>query len=214
MKKTTPPSRRTFIKHALSGGATAMLISPVYAMTPTPAQSAGPFYPVQAQKDKDFDLTRIEGATGVASGKIIIVEGQILDTDKQPIEDASVDIWQANAAGRYHHPHDTNPAPLDPNFQGWAIVQSGKEGRFRFKTIYPGAYPASRAWTRPPHIHYKISKKGYVELVTQMYFPGQPLNDTDTLLQQISPLERQRLIALQRASEPETYLFNIILRRA
>lgn len=214
MKKTTPPSRRTFIKHALSGGATAMLISPVYAMTPTPAQSAGPFYPVQAQKDKDFDLTRIEGATGVANGKIIIVEGQILDTDKQPIEDASVDIWQANAAGRYHHPHDTNPAPLDPNFQGWAIVQSGKEGRFRFKTIYPGAYPASRAWTRPPHIHYKISKKGYVELVTQMYFPSQPLNDTDTLLQQISPQERQRLIALQRASEPETYLFNIILRRA
>ena len=167
-----------------------------------------------AQKDKDFDLTKIEGKQGVAKGKIIIVRGQVLDTDGKPVEDATVDLWQANAAGRYNHPHDTNKAPLDPDFQGWAIVQSGKDGVFRFKTIYPGAYPATDAWTRPPHIHFKISKKGYIEITTQMYFPGEELNDSDLLLNRKSEEERKLMIASSVKDKPEAYEYNIVLQKA
>jgi len=140
---------------------------------PTPAEIEGPFYPRIARKDKDFDLTQIEGKKGSAKGRHIFISGQVLDTDGEPVEDASVDLWQANAAGRYRHPHDPNTAPLDENFQGWAIVPSGKDGGFRFKTVFPGTYPASRDWTRPPHIHFKVSNRGFVELITQMYFPGE-----------------------------------------
>lgn len=136
--------RRTFIKRGLLGGAVGLYSNSVFAHAPTPAEAEGPFYPVLAQQDKDLDLTQVEGQQGIAKGKIIIVQGEILDTDNQPIESATVEIWQANAVGRYKHPHDKNEAaPLDPNFQGWAVVPSGKQGAFHFITIYPGAYPAT-----------------------------------------------------------------------
>lgn len=152
------------------------------ATNATPPEAEGPFYPVMAQKDKDFDLTKIEGHDGEAKGERIIIKGRVLDQDGKPIESAIVDLWQANAHGRYAHPVDSNPAPLDPNFQGWAIVESGTDGGFNFKTIIPGAYPATPNWTRPPHIHFKISKRGYVDLTTQMYFPDHELNDIDKLM--------------------------------
>ena len=167
--------RRDFIKRSLFGGALSLVTGRVLAARPTPAEIEGPFYPVLAQKDKDFDLTRIQDQAGVARGRLIIIQGRILDMDGKPVEDVTVDLWQANAAGRYRHPHDSSKAPLDANFQGWAIVPSSKDGRFRFKTVYPGAYPASDDWMRPPHIHFKVSKRGYVELVTQMYFPGEKI---------------------------------------
>ncbi|MCH8895792.1 MAG: hypothetical protein IH927_05970, partial [Proteobacteria bacterium] len=132
--------RRNFLKHGVVGGAAGLIVSSAYAsylpsLNPTPPETEGPFYPVLAQKDKDFDLTKIEGKQGVAKGNAIIIQGQVLDTDGNPVEDVTVDLWQANAAGRYRHPHDSNEAPLDPNFQGWAIVPSGKEGKFRFRTV-------------------------------------------------------------------------------
>ena len=207
-------NRRTFIKSGVVGGAIGLFTSSVYAGRPTPRETAGPFYPVIAQKDKDFDLTRIEGKSGTAKGKIIIIRGQVLDTDSKPVEDATVDLWQANAAGRYSHPHDTNTAPLDPDFQGWAIVASGKDGTFRFKTIYPGAYPATDSWTRPPHIHFKISKNGYIEITTQMYFPGEELNDSDLLLKDKSNEDRKLMIASSVKDQPETYEYNIVLQKA
>lgn len=181
---------------------------------PTPAEIEGPFYPKVAQKDKDFDLTQIEGNGGVAKGKVIVIEGVVTDVEGKAIEDATVDLWQANAAGRYRHPHDSNPAPLDENFQGWAIVPSGKDGGFRFKTVYPGTYPAADNWTRPPHIHFKVSKRGFVELVTQMYFPGEALNEGDRLLKRKKPEEREQMIARKVADEPETYRYQIVLERA
>ena len=136
------------------------------------------------------------------------------DTRGEPVEDATIDLWQANAAGRYRHPHDTNTAPLDPNFQGWAIVPSGKQGRFTFTTVLPGTYPAAPDWKRPPHIHFKASKLGYVELTTQMYFPGHPLNDTDLLLRRKSGEERAQMIAARDIRNPNTYRFSIVLERA
>jgi protocatechuate 3,4-dioxygenase beta subunit len=89
------------------------------------------------------------------------MKGSVRDIDGQSVEDVTVDLWQANAAGRYRHPHDPNTAPLDEDFQGWAIVPSGKDGEFRFKTVFPGVYPAGEGWVRPPHIHFKVSKRGF-----------------------------------------------------
>ena len=183
-------------------------------MHPTPKEIEGPFYPVYAQKDKDFDLTRIEGKDGTAEGTHIIITGQVYDTDGEPVEDATVDLWQANAAGRYRHPHDPNKAPLDENFQGWAIVPSGKQGGFRFKTVFPGTYPAADGWTRPPHIHFKVTKRGYVELITQMYFPGHELNKNDLLLKRKSPDEQKLMIAQKVYDDPETYEYRIVLQKA
>ncbi len=206
-------NRRTFIKRGLIGGALSLLANSTIARTPTPRETEGPFYPVTPQKDKGFDLTRIEGQQGQAKGNIIIIQGSVVDTDGKALEDATIDLWQANAAGRYNHPHDTNTAPLDSNFQGWAIVLSGKEGAFRFKTIYPGAYPASRTWIRPPHIHFKISKKGYREIVTQMYFPNHELNNSDYLLNRKSHKERSLMIASKVSHNPDIYEYNIVLKK-
>ena len=181
---------------------------------PTPTDIEGPFYPIVAQKDKDFDLTQVEGKKGKAKGDPIYIEGRVIDTASTPVEDVTVDVWQANAAGRYSHPHDSNPAPLDPNFQSWAIVPSGKNGKFRFKTVIPGAYPAEDGWTRPPHIHFKVSKRGFVELTTQLYFPNQELNDVDRLLQSNSPAEQKLMIAQQSESEPAIFRYQIVIEKA
>jgi protocatechuate 3,4-dioxygenase beta subunit len=184
------------------------------ALSPTPKEIKGPFYPVIAQKDKDFDLTQIEGQEGVAKGRHIFIVGEVCDTTGAFVEDATIDIWQANAAGKYRHPHDQNPAPLDDNFQGWAIVPSGKDGSFRFKSVFPGAYPAADGWTRPPHIHFKVTKMGYVELMTQMYFPGEALNATDLLLKKKSDDEKKLMVSEKTSADPETYHYKIVIQKA
>ena len=196
------PTRRDVLKAGLQTGvagaaAAAATGAGAERTPPTPAEIEGPFYPVVAQKDRDFDLTHVEGRDGVALGTAVWVAGRVIDTDGEPIADATVDLWQANAAGRYRHPHDPNDAPLDPNFQGWAVVPSGEDGGFRFKTVVPGSYPAARGWDRPPHLHFKVTKRGYVELTTQMYFPGEALNDVDRLLLRHPEAERPRMIATQ-----------------
>ncbi len=94
---------------------------------------------------------------------------------------ASLTIWQANTFGRYVHPNDFNPAPLDPNFVGFAAIRSDKDGRYRIKTVKPGPYPVGPDWTRAPHIHLEVRGQ-FDRLVTQMYFPGEPLNASDRLL--------------------------------
>lgn len=212
-------NRRRFLKSGLTSGimaSGASLAAGSYSpvLNPTPTEIKGPFYPVYAQKDKDFDLTQIDGHDAPATGRHIIIEGEVRDTEGNAIEDATVDLWQANAAGRYRHPHDPNTAPLDQNFQGWAIVPSGRDGAFRFKTVYPGTYPAAEGWDRPPHIHFKVSKRGYLELITQMYFPDEPLNDKDLLLQRKSGVEQQLMVASQVPDSPDTYRYTIILQKA
>ncbi len=206
--------RREFFRKSVAG-ATAVGVTGASAaeLTKTPSEIEGPFYPVVAQKDKDFDLTKVEGMEGVAKGKAVFISGEVVDTFGNPVGEATVDLWQANAAGRYRHPHDSNPAPLDPNFQGWAVVPSGAKGEFKFKTVVPGAYPAAEGWVRPPHIHFKVSKKGYVEVTTQMYFPGEKLNATDRLLQRKSEEEQEIMVAQLAGNAPETYLFRIVLEK-
>lgn len=211
-------SRRTFIKGGIAGAITSAGF-PLHGtdkdkpIIPTPAEIEGPFYPIQAQKDTDFDLTKIADSDRTAKGRQIYIEGKVCDTEMTPLEDVTVELWQANAAGRYNHPHDSNPAPLDPNFQGWAIVPSGVNGGFRFKTVFPGAYAVSNRWTRPPHIHFKVTKRGYEELITQMYFPGHKLNEVDGLLKRKSPSEQNAMISVKTNENPETYQYQIVIQK-
>src|SRR5205809_1232643 len=104
--------------------------------------------------------------------EVIHVMGRVLNVEGQPVRGARVELWQANAHGRYTHPSDTNSAPLDPNFEGFAVQTTDAEGRYRFKTIKPGAYPANPNWMRPPHLHFEVTGK-VNRLVTQLYFPGE-----------------------------------------
>jgi len=208
-------NRRNALKTGILGSLAGLTsISNSQAKTsPTPSQIEGPYYPIKEQKDKDFDLTIIKGNTERAKGDIIWITGKILDTDGNTIEDATVELWQANQNGRYNHPHETNTAPLDPNFQGWAIVPSGKNGEFKFKSIMPGAYPISKTVTRPPHIHFKVSKFGYKALTTQMYFEGNPLNKKDNLLARAGE-HSDMLIAKKDPKNKGHYIFEIVLAEA
>jgi protocatechuate 3,4-dioxygenase beta subunit len=161
---------------------------------PTAAQTAGPYYPSRDRPDEDPDLTRVKGREGRAAGEVVVVRGTVLDEACRPIAGALVEIWQANTHGRYDHERDAgNPRPLDPNFQSWAEMLTDNDGGFRFTTIKPGAYPADDSgWVRPPHIHFRVSRRGYHELVTQMYFAGETLNDADRIRLALSPEERDR----------------------
>ncbi|MDH5326410.1 MAG: protocatechuate 3,4-dioxygenase [Gammaproteobacteria bacterium] len=177
----------------------------------TPAQTEGPFYPVQEQRDKDLDLTQIRGSKRKAQGRVIQIQGAVLSSQGAVLQDAVVEIWQANTWGRYHHPRDPNVrARLDPHFQGWGEVLTGPKGEFRFKTIYPGIYPAGPGWLRPPHIHFKVRKSGFANLTTQMYFPAEKLNRSDFILQNIAKDQQHMLIA-KAGEDADTFLFSIIL---
>ncbi|MGJ8671878.1 protocatechuate 3,4-dioxygenase [Rubritalea sp.] len=209
-----PINRREALKTTLIGSAASLiaLTKSDAAFQPTPPEIEGPFYPVAQQKDKDFDLTLIDGHQEKAKGKVIHISGKVIDTTGQPIEDAMVELWQANAAGRYAHPRDTSTSPLDPNFQGWSIVPSGKEGEFTFKTIKPGAYKVANDWTRPPHLHFKVTKPGYQPLTTQMYFPEDTeLLSTDGLFQR-KPPEQQKLM-VSKSDKAGLYRYQIILAK-
>jgi len=159
----------------------------------TPAGPEGPFFPVKI-RETDADLTMVRGATGRAEGTVIEVSGRIVDKTCRPLVSALVEVWQANAGGRYEHPRDTsNPAPLDPNFQGFSRLYTDARGTFRFLTIKPGAYPVSDSWWRPPHIHFKVTPVSAPYLVTQMYFAGEELNTQDRLFNDIPSDMRDRV---------------------
>jgi protocatechuate 3,4-dioxygenase beta subunit len=181
-------TRRQVLGMVMATGGLAMsgAVSSVFAqaLKRTPGEILGPFYPVLRSADKATDLTTIPGKPGRAAGQVIYAMGQVLTVGGQPVKGARVELWQANTHGRYTHPSDTNPAPLDPNFEGFAIQDTDAEGRYRFKTIKPGAYPATANWMRPPHLHFEVTGK-INRVITQMYFPGEPLNDKDLLLQNI-----------------------------
>lgn len=195
MSVTGKISRRTLLTSSAGMAAGAMTaIATAGLKKVTPANPEGPFYPKQAQIDRDTDLTLIEGHTERAQGQMIRVTGQVFDDDGVPIEGALVDIWQANTHGRYHHEDDPNTAPRDPNFQGWGMVKTDANGRYSFTTIKPGAYRVGDNWTRPPHIHFKVSRRGYHEITTQMYFAGETLNESDALLSSVAEENRDLLV--------------------
>jgi len=213
-------SRRKAIKLGLASTALSIAgatkITSAWArkmLIPTPAEVEGPFYPVKDQRDKDDDLTRIAGHAHHARGQFVMIEGTITDVGGAPVSQAVIELWQANASGRYNHPRDPNPAPLDPDFQGWAVIYSDMDGRYRFKTVKPGAYPATKTWTRPPHIHLKVAGKNCRTLTTQLYFPDEPLNKTDLLLRNKS-IEEQSAMTAKYVGKYENmiqFTYNIVL---
>ena len=209
MSQDSPISRRELLS-AGAGAAAGLVAHRLGADAPAPAacsevtaaQTEGPYYPTRDREDEDPDLTQVRGRPGRATGDVIVIQGRVLDEDCRPIAGALVELWQANSWGRYDHEKDAgNPRPLDPNFQSWAEMVTDSEGRFRFRTVKPGSYPVDdQGWVRPPHIHFRLSRRGYHELVTQMYFAGEPLNDGDRIRNQLTLEERDRVtVALQPA---------------
>ena len=159
---------------------TSSKLAAAEALRLTPPQILGPFYPLK-ELSQASDLTSVPGRVGRAHGQVLNVMGRVLNLAGEPVRNAKVEIWQANAYGRYTHPSDTNPAPLDPNFEGSAVLATDAEGRYRFKTIKPAAYLVGPNFMRPAHIHFQVSGR-QDRLVTQMYFENDPYNDSDPFL--------------------------------
>jgi protocatechuate 3,4-dioxygenase beta subunit len=185
----------------------------------TLSELTGPVFGQDAIRELDHDLTRQH--PGEPLGERIIVHGRVLDDDGRPIPQALVEIWQANAAGRYLHKKDQHDAPIDPNFSGAGRILTDDSGCYRFTTIKPGAYPwrnHDNAW-RPAHIHFSLFGTGLLSrLVTQMYFPGDPLLSFDPIYNSIHDEEaRRRMISSfdWEATVPEIalgYRYDIVLR--
>lgn len=183
-------SRRSLLSAGLSLAGMVVAGRPAAAaLTPTPAQTTGPFYPTRIPLDSDNDLVQVQGLAARAMGEVAHVTGRILDTDGRPVGGARVEIWQCDANGRYHHPRDTGRRQRDGNFQGYGRMTTGDDGAYRFRTIKPVPYPG-----RTPHIHFAVSGAGLAPLTTQMYIAGHPLNDSDFVLTHMrDPAARARL---------------------
>jgi protocatechuate 3,4-dioxygenase, beta subunit len=190
-------------------------------ITQTLSEVTGPLFSDITLEPGENDLTR-DSATGKeAMGERIIVAGKVMDEDERPVPHTLIEIWQANSAGRYLHPVDQHNAPLDPNFTGAGRCLTDDNGEYRYLTIKPGAYPwlnHPNAW-RPAHIHLSLFGPSFAtRLVTQFFFPGDPLIALDPILNSIpSQSGRQRLIAAYAhdVTEPEYalgYRFDIVLR--
>lgn len=181
---TPPMGRRRFVLSGLA--ATGALILPgalsaqQAALVATPRQSAGPFYPVKFPPDIDSDLVVLRGSAARAEGTVTHVMGRVLGLDGKPIPNATVEIWQCDARGRYIHPGDTGGRPRDRAFQGYGRTVSDADGAYRFRTIKPVPYSG-----RTPHIHFAVRAPGRRELITQMYVAGEPQNEGDFLYRSI-----------------------------
>jgi protocatechuate 3,4-dioxygenase beta subunit len=215
-------SRREMLAVSIVMGGTLLSapLSQAFAQSamlrPTPEQGMGPFYPVTKPADQDADLTAVAGKPGKAKGRILTLTGRIFNPKGEPQVGTTVEIWQANAFGRYTHPLDTNPAPLDTNFEGYGVCMTDAEGRYRFKTIKPAPYPAEKGWTRPPHIHFQVTSR-VIRFVTQMYFPGEPLNEKDRLFRTAGDRESLivKLTPAAKDTEPDALfgVWDIVLPR-
>ncbi len=191
---------------------------PLVILPHTLSELTGPTFGDDDVGELDHDLTRQH--SGEPLGERIIVSGRVTDSAGRPVRSALIEIWQANAAGRYHHEVDQHPAPLDPNFTGAGRCLTDDEGRYRFVTVKPGAYPwrnHPNAW-RPAHIHLSLFGRAFTNrLVTQMYFPGDPLFEFDPVFQSVrDPKARDRMICAfdYDTTEPEWalgYRFDVVL---
>ena len=152
-----------------------------------------------------------------AIGQLIHLRARVVDEDGAPVRGAVVEIWHCNAAGKYIHPNDSHDAPADPNFYGAARLVAGDTGLIELRTIKPGAYPVpdTGGWWRPPHVHFSVWGRVWLSrLVTQMYFPGEPLNEKDAILNAIrDPEARSRCIArLVPAENYLVYEYQLVVR--
>jgi protocatechuate 3,4-dioxygenase beta subunit len=192
---------------------------PLIWLPPSMTELTGPVFGTDRVRPGDADMTRQHD--GEPIGERIIVHGRVLDSDGRAVPKTLLEVWQANAAGRYRHDEDRHGAPLDPNFTGLGRCLTDELGHYRIVSIRPGAYPwrnPDDAW-RPAHIHFSLFGQAFTQrLVTQMYFPGDPLFDLDPIVNSIpDPLGRQRLVSTLdlSATVPAwalAFRFDIVLR--
>jgi protocatechuate 3,4-dioxygenase beta subunit len=165
-------------------------------LAPTPSQSRGPFYPVDPPRDAGADLI-VERDGRRARGEVLRLAGRVLDTSGRPLAGTRVELWQCNAEGRYHHPRDDSPAPIDPLFRGYGRAVADAAGSWRFRTLRPVPYPG-----RTPHLHLLLTAPDGRSLTTQLYVRGEPGNARDGLLSWLSATDRERLtMDLVRAAD-------------
>ena len=185
------PSRRQLL--IMAAGTAAASLVPAWALEKTPRMTEGPFYPrpVDMPLDDDNDLTRVKGKDGVAGGTLLDLTGRLVDASGKIIPAANVEIWQCNSRGRYHDGRDDSSQPLDPFFQGFGKTTTDAEGRFRFRTIRPVAYPG-----RVPHIHFKVKGQSFQELTTQMFVAGDAGLENDFIWRSLRSAEVKKQMAV------------------
>jgi len=186
--------RRTLLKSLGAVGASALFLRApwIFAeeLTQTPAQTEGPYYPVQLPLDRDNDLVIVNDSVTPAIGTISYVSGRVLTVSGSPIRNATVEIWQADNSGIYLHPRSDGYARRDQNFQGYGRFETASSGEYLFRTIKPGLYTG-----RTRHVHFKISAPGLRPLTTQLYIQGEPQNTRDNVLNQIrDPRARESVV--------------------
>ena len=205
--------RRKFITIGAGAVASTMLTGTVYSkeLLPTAKQAEGPFFPKHKQIDKDADMTSLPGKTARANGQLLKLSGRVLDIHGNAIENALIDVWQADSKGRYLHEDAPETSPLDENFQYWAKIKSASDGSYSIKTIIPAKYAAENDWVRPPHIHFRVAKRGMRELTTQMYFAHEKaLNAVDRLYLEAPVDERAGITVEVKDSHAN---FNLVLAK-
>ena len=179
-------------------------------LIPTPSQTVGPFFHLGMARPEWADLT-----AGNPEGERIVIEGRVIDGDGAPVPDACVEVWQANSAGRYNHPDDTQTdKPLDPKFHGFGRAATDAEGRFRIATIKPGAVPGRGNALQAPHINVAMFARGLLKhLYTRIYFADEPRNASDPLLSSIEDEGvRGTLLARPEGGSPKRYHFDIVMQ--
>jgi protocatechuate 3,4-dioxygenase, alpha subunit len=174
----------------------------------TTSQTVGPFFKIGLEWLYRDNLI-VEGV----SGERVTIQGRVLDGDGLPVPDAIVEIWQANAHGKYNHPEDTQDKPLEPGFNGYGRVPTNAEGMFRFNTIKPGPVPGPNGKQQAPHLAVSVFMRGVLRrLVTRMYFPDDERNSGDHILNLVEAARRTTLIAKNTADDPGSLKWNVVLQ--
>lgn len=207
--------RRRFVHLGLwaaAGCARPRARAPERCADPTPEDLVGPFLPLRYQGDAD--LTRVPGQPARAQGQPIRIRGRVTDDRCRPLAGARLEVWQANTFGRYADDRDHSARPLDPGFQGNALIAAGADGRYSILTVKPGSYRGT-ANMRAPHVHFRVTGAGCHDDIVQMYFAGEALNATDENLALLDQTERRRVIvaAAGRDDGAALHTFDLVLRR-
>lgn len=202
-------SRRAFTGAGLASAGLLIASASRAERILTAESPMGPFYPIGRPEDSDADLTWLKGHSARASGQVIEISGRVLDVKGNPISGATLDLWQANAAGRYAHPGDPAAAPLDPHFQGYASVVTDRTGSWRIITIKPGGYD-SPIGQRPPHIHFDIRGREHRN-IAQLYFPDDAEANARDQLYKALGAEAATSVAARNAADPHKYEWDIVL---
>jgi len=202
-------SRRAFTGAGLASAGLLIASASRAERVLTGESPMGPFYPIGRADDSDADLTMLRGHSARATGQVIEVSGRVLDLKGNPISGAGLELWQANAAGRYAHPSDPAASPLDPHFQGFASIRTDSGGNWRIITIKPGGYD-SPIGHRPPHIHFDIRGRTH-RTIAQLYFPEEAEANAKDLLYRDLGDEAVTSLAARNIGDPNRYQWDIVL---